>query len=281
MNWGGKQLNIERNHNPKESAPLPGRETPKKSFPLCGCIKGVNQFLLKGLAENSDIQPHSGCIPYPESMTKFFPRIYPILDSSVIPVSGRTQFLERLGRSLADAGVTLLEYRNKGADDATLLADAAILRNAMPAGQVKLILDDRADLVERAGLDGVHVDAGDVPPGEARRIVGPDRIVGTFGGSDSLVPGILHQPADYFSIGPVFTTTTKQTDKRPIGVEGVRRLRQEAGPEPVLVAAAGITLETAQFVLGAGASTVAVAAAIFTRPDPAAEFRRWLNATGG
>ena len=213
-------------------------------------------------------------------MTKSFPKIYPILDSSVIPELSRADFLRRLGVSLADAGVTLLEYRNKVADDARMLADAEVLRSAMPEGVVKLILDDRADLVERAGFDGVHVDAGDVLPAEARNLVGPERIVGTFGGSDSLIPGILEQPADYFSIGPVFATTTKQTDKRPIGVVGVRRLREEAGPEPTLVAAAGITLETAPLVLAAGASTVAVAAALFTRPDPAAEFRRWLDAIG-
>ena len=213
-------------------------------------------------------------------MTKSFPKIYPILDSSVIPGSERAEFLDRLGRSLADSGVTLLEYRNKGADQARLLADAEVLRRAMPARQVSLILDDRADLVERAGFDGVHVDAGDVSPAEARSLVGPDRIVGTFGGSDALLPGVLNQPADYFSIGPVFTTTTKQTDKRPIGVEGVRRLREQAGPEATLVAAAGIMLMTAPMVLSAGASTVAVAAALFANHDPAAEFRRWLDAIG-
>lgn len=206
-----------------------------------------------------------------------FPKVYPILDSSVIPASGRLQFLDRLGRSLADAGVTLLEYRNKGAADAELLADAEVLRRAMPEGQCRLILDDRADLVERSGFDGVHVDAGDVSPEEARRLVGPNRIVGTFGGSDSLLPGILEQPADYFSIGPVFTTTTKQTDKEPIGVEGVRRLREEAGHDAVLSAAAGITVETAPAVLRAGASMVAVAAGLFHKPDPAAEFRRWMD----
>ena len=210
-------------------------------------------------------------------MAILFPKIYPILDSSVIPAEGRSQFLDRLGRSLADAGVTLLEYRNKGAADRDLLADAEVLRRAMPPGQVNLILDDRADLVVRAGFDGVHVDAGDVSPAEARRLAGPDRIIGTFGGSDSLLPGILEQPADYFSIGPVFTTTTKQTDKNPIGVEGVRRLRELAGPKVVLSAAAGITLETAPTVLEAGANIVAVAAALFNTPDPASEFRRWMD----
>ena len=209
-----------------------------------------------------------------------FPRIYPILDASQIPVAGRDEFLRRLGASLTDAGVTLMEYRNKTGSDTQIRADAEALRAAMPAGKVKLILDDRADLVETLDFDGVHVDGGDVPVGEARRLVGVDRIVGTFGGGDALIDGILNEPADYFAIGPVFTTTTKQTDKRPIGVEGVRRLRDQAGPDVILTAAAGITLETAAAVLEAGATAVAVSAAIFRAADPAAEFRRWCAALG-
>jgi thiamine-phosphate pyrophosphorylase len=156
-----------------------------------------------------------------------------------------------------------------------------MLRAALPVGKVKLILDDRADLVERAGFDGVHVDAGDATPAEARRLVGPGRIVGTFGGSEALLPGILNEPADYLSIGPVFATTTKQTTKTPIGVEGVRKLREEAGPNTVLVAVGGMTLESAPAVLAAGASVIAVAAAIFRSADPAAEFRRWKTALDG
>ncbi|HWE83866.1 MAG TPA: thiamine phosphate synthase [Terracidiphilus sp.] len=207
-----------------------------------------------------------------------FPRIYPILDSSQIPATARDIFLRRLGASLTDAGVTLLEYRNKTGPDTEIRTDAEALRAGLPAGQVKLILDDRADLVDALGFDGVHVDAGDVPVREARRLVGSSRIVGTFAGSDALIPGILAEPADYFAIGPVFITTTKQTDKRPIGVDGVRRLRAEAGPGIVLTAAAGITFETAAAVLQAGATAVAVSAAIFHAPDPAAEFRRWFAA---
>jgi thiamine-phosphate pyrophosphorylase len=211
-------------------------------------------------------------------MSFSFPKIYPILDSGVIPQSGRAEFLRRLGGELAAAGVTLLEYRNKTGSEAELLADAAMLRAAMPVGKVKLILDDRVDLVERAGFDGVHVDAGDAAPADARRLMGPDRIVGTFGGSEALLPGILQETADYLSIGPVFATTTKQTTKAHIGVEGVRKLRAEAGLSAVLVAVGGITLESAPAVLAAGASVIAVAAAIFRSADPAAEFRRWKAA---
>jgi thiamine-phosphate pyrophosphorylase len=213
-------------------------------------------------------------------MTFSFPKVYPILDASIIPAVGRGEFLRRLGESLAEAGVTLLEYRNKSGAEAELLGDAEILRAELPAGKVKLILDDRVDLIDRIGFDGVHVDAGDVAPAEARRLLGPERIVGTFGGSEALLPGILSEPADYFSIGPVFPTRTKQTTKTPIGMDGVRRLRDEAGAGPVLAAVGGITLANAAEALGAGATMVAVAGGIFRQKEPASEFRRWMVELG-
>jgi thiamine-phosphate pyrophosphorylase len=209
-----------------------------------------------------------------------FPRLYPILDSSIIPSIGRAELLRRLGDTLAEAGVTLLEYRNKTGSERELLADAEILRAVLPAKKVKLILDDRADLIEETGFDGAHVDAGDLAPAEARRLLGPDRIIGTFGGSQALLPGILAEPVDYLSIGPVFPTRTKQTSTPPIGIEGVRRLRAEAGPDPVLVAVGGITLPTAAEAFTAGATVVAIAGAIFRQPDPAGEFRRWIAELG-
>jgi thiamine-phosphate pyrophosphorylase len=206
-----------------------------------------------------------------------FPKVYPILDAAVIPPTGRDAYLRRIGEALTDAGVVLLEYRNKSGSENELKSDARSLRAAMPSQNIKLILDDRVDLVDELDFDGAHADAGDLSPMEARSLLGSTRIIGTFGGSDNLLTGILEEPADYFAIGPVFPTTTKQTAKTPIGVEGVRRLRKEAGTEPVLVAAAGITLATASAVLAAGANSVAVSAAIFRTADPAAEFRRWMK----
>jgi len=210
-------------------------------------------------------------------MSNSFPKLYPILDAAYIPALGRGAYLHMLGSRLAEAGVTMLEYRNKSGRDEELLADAAILRSELPAGKVKLILDDRADLVEQIGFDGVHVDAGDMPPTEARRLLGPDRIVGTFGGTEAMLPGVLAEPADYFSIGPVFPTQTKQTSKAPIGVDGVRRLRAQAGAGVVLVAVGGIQFATAAEVLAAGADGIAVSEALFRRTDPAGEFRKWMD----
>ena len=207
-----------------------------------------------------------------------FPLVYPILDSSSIPVAGRAAFLDRLGRSLADAGVRLLEYRNKNETDTDVLADARILRRTMPAA--KLVMDDRVDIALAAEFDGAHVDAGDLPVADTRRLLGTDRVLGTSAGSEEQLIEALAGGADYIAFGPVYPTTTKQTSVPPIGIEGVRRFREVAGTAPVLVAAAGITLQTAPAVLEAGASVVAVSAAIFRHIDPAAEFRRWIAALG-
>jgi len=213
-------------------------------------------------------------------MSFSFPKVYPILDAGTIPQAGRAEFLRRLGAELTEAGVTLLEYRNKSGSEAELLGDAAILRAALPGPNIKLILDDRVDLIEQAGFDGVHVDTGDVAPAEARRILGAEKIIGTFGGSETLVPGILKEPADYLSIGPIFPTTTKQTTKAPIGIAGIRKLREQAGPSVVLVAVGGVTLETAAEILAAGANVIGVSAVIFRAEDSAGEFRRWIRALG-
>ena len=164
------------------------------------------------------------------AMTFSFPKVYPILDASVIPAEGRAEFLRRLGGELTAAGVTLLEYRNKTGSDGELLADATFLRAAMPAGIVKLILDDRADLVDRVGFDGVHVDAGDVPPAEARRIVGPGsncrdfwrqrfaaaRHPGRAGGLSGDRPGV-HDDHQADSKAPIGPEGVKQASRRKRG----------------------------------------------------------------
>lgn len=183
---------------------------------------------------------------------------------------------------MVDAGVRLMEYRNKAGTDAEVLADARVLREAMRARQVSLILDDRVDVAMAAAFDGVHVDAGDLPPPIARALLerglmSPEAVIGTSASSEAELLEALGSGADYIAFGPIFPTTTKQTPAAPIGIEGVRRFRELAGPAPILVAAAGITLETAPAILAAGAHSVAVASAIFRCNDPAREFKRWME----
>lgn len=211
-------------------------------------------------------------------MAFVLPIIFPILDSASIPAAGRVAFLDRLARSLAQSGVRLMEYRNKSGSDAQVLADARQLRAAMPS--TVLVMDDRVDVALAAGFNGVHVDAGDLPPADARALMGPEAVIGTSASSEAQLAEALATPSDYIAFGPIFPTTTKQTSAAPIGMDGVRRFRSYAGPGAKLVAAAGITLETAPAILEAGADAVSVSAAIFSKPDPAAEFERWIAVLG-
>ena len=207
-----------------------------------------------------------------------FPKIYPILDSSVIPQAGRVEFLRRLGGELDDAGVTLLEYRNKTGAELELLDDAESLRAAMPAGQVKLILDDRVDLV--IGLANLMACTS------TRVTPLPQRLGDCWarGGSWARLAGVRHCcPAFFRSQRIIFRSARflRRPRSRPQSLQLEWRVCADYAKKQtrraVLVAVGGVTLETAAAVLDAGATTIGVAAAIFRAADPAAEFRQWLN----
>jgi thiamine-phosphate pyrophosphorylase len=187
------------------------------------------------------------------------PRLYPIVDAELL--AARSNTLAALARDLRAAGVTLLQYRDKNGSPKEILRAAAILREAMSASTCRLILNDRADVAVLAGFDGVHVGQGDLSPEDARRVVGPDRIVGVSTHTYEQVRIADQSCADYIAIGPVFTTRTKRNPDPVVGLEGVRRAR--ALTHKPLVAIGGITRANARSVLDAGANSVAVISALF------------------
>lgn len=192
----------------------------------------------------------------PFSLSKF----YPILDASFLPADDRVESLRRLIAELADAGVTLLQYRNKSDSEAGILADAEIIRGAA-LQRIIFIMNDRPDLAARAGFDGVHVGQEDASAAEARRILGPDGIIGVSTHNPAQLKSAVTQPVDYIAIGPVFATASKLNPDPVIGLEGVRAAR--ALTAKPLVAIGGITLENAASVIDAGADSVAVISALF------------------
>jgi thiamine-phosphate pyrophosphorylase len=191
-----------------------------------------------------------------------FPTLYPILDAGVLsqdPALRRGELL-RLVRCVVDTGVTILQYRNKYDSDAQVLEDARWIRDA--AGpEPTLILNDRVHLVEQAAFDGVHVGQQDMPPAEARRILGPDRVLGVSTHSPDQVAAVAHATVDYIAIGPVFATASKENPDPVAGLEGVQAARRLT--RKPLVAIGGITPQTAQAVMEAGADSIAAIAAIF------------------
>jgi thiamine-phosphate pyrophosphorylase len=206
-----------------------------------------------------------------------FPALYPILDASFLAkVEDRESFLRRLVRELAEAGVAVLQYRNKPGTEAEILADARAMRRA--AGEeMLLILNDWPKLVAELGFDGVHVGQTDMSPAEARRIVGPEKIVGISTHNELQLRGADLQPVDYIAVGPVFATTTKLNPDPVVGLEGVR-LARGLTRRP-LVAIGGITLENASAVRQAGADSLAVISAIFSSgSDVAKSVRAFVRA---
>jgi len=189
--------------------------------------------------------------------------LYPILDAGFLPPPGlaRDVRLQSWMAELLDAGVTLLQYRNKSGSEAEVLADALVLRAAAPVGRCELILNDYPGLVVEAGFDGVHVGQTDMPIEEARALVGYERVVGVSTHNPAQISDAEWNSTDYSAIGPVFATSTKLNPDPVIGVEGVRHARNLTIKR--LVAIGGITLENCRAVLDAGADSVAVISAIF------------------
>lgn len=189
------------------------------------------------------------------------PPLYPILDSSVLPASGRNRFLAALASELVDAGVTLLQYRNKQGNDDQILAEAAVLRTALSSDRCLLILNDRPDLVEATGFDGVHIGQEDMPPEEARALIGNASVLGVSTHNAAQLSLADQTSADYLAIGPVFSTSSKLNPDPVIGLEGVA-LARSLTRKP-LVAIGGITVANCRAVREAGADSVAVISAIF------------------
>ena len=187
------------------------------------------------------------------------PRLYAIVDAAVL--AQREASLEAFGRQLRAAGVELVQYRDKRGSPQDVLQAAALLREIFAGAGCRLIMNDRADLAVLAGFDGVHVGQGDLSPEDAKKVIGPSKLVGVSTHTGAQVRAAELTCADYVAIGPVFATGTKPDAEQVIGLEGVRRAR--ALTRKPLVAIGGITRANARSVIDAGADSVAIISALF------------------
>jgi len=190
------------------------------------------------------------------------PRLYPILVPTRI-WNGELREVLEFATELTAGGATLIQLREKHASSREILRLARELRHVLPPN-VRLILNDRADLCVAAGVDGVHVGQDDLPPEPARRIVGPERLVGVSTHNPEQVKVGDECSADYVAVGPVFSTRSKDNPDPVIGLEGVKRAR--ALTQKPLVAIGGITLENCRAVVEAGADSVAVIGDLLSDP---------------
>lgn len=192
-------------------------------------------------------------------------RLYPLTDRRLSGLSHAEQVSQ-----LSEAGATLLQLREKSLSplDFYLEAEAA-LRVARERG-TKIIINDRVDIALALKADGVHLGQDDLPPEAARRLLGPEAIIGFSTHNLDQARLAARMPVDYIAIGPIFATSTKATSDSAIGLDELRLVRQAVGTTIPLAAIGGITFENSQDVVSAGADAIAVVSAIWIPTGQAA-----------
>lgn len=188
-------------------------------------------------------------------------------------------FAGRLAAALEAGPVAALQIRLKPADDATILKAVERLAPVAWSHGVAVILNDRPDLAKQAGCDGVHLGREDMDVAAARRVLGPQMMIGaTCHDSRHLAMEAAEAGAAYVAFGAFFPTGTKETTHRPD--PEILTVWQETMETPC-VAIGGITLETAPVLVAAGADFLAVSAGVWAHPKGPAraivEFTRLLS----
>ncbi len=179
-------------------------------------------------------------------------------------------------------GADVIQLRDKAGNLRDLLPQARAIQALCRQRGATFIVNDRVDLALAVGADGAHVGQEDLPAEAARRLLGPQRILGVSTHSLAQAEAAVRAGADYIGFGPIFRTGTKDTGYAPRGLDGLREVR--AGIQIPVLAIGGIGLENVVAVIGAGATAPAVISAIVAAHDiaaAAAEFRRRILAAKG
>jgi len=206
------------------------------------------------------------------------PRFYPILDTALLASRGLEVSIA--AKALLGAGVAILQYRHKRAFHQEHFDDLRKLAESCRQTGTLLIVNDRADFAVLLQA-GVHLGQTDLPVLAARRVVGPNAVIGYSTHNEKQLRSGDEQPADYLAIGPIFETKSKHKPDPVVGVAELARLRKLT-TKP-LVAIGGIGLEQAKTVFDAGADSVAVISGVLTPSCSPASLRKradeWMAAT--
>jgi len=180
-------------------------------------------------------------------------------------------------RAACAGGTAVVQLRAKRAIDREAVAWCRAIRAITRQSGTLFIVNDRFDLALVTGADGVHLGQGDLPPGrippEAREAL----LIGRSTHDAAQARDALEEPIDYLAFGPVFGTTSKQSEYDARGLAALGEIAALAGPLP-LVAIGGIDLDHVAEVIRAGAAGAAVISAVAAAEDPVAATRALVTA---
>jgi thiamine-phosphate pyrophosphorylase len=174
---------------------------------------------------------------------------------------------EQLASAALAGGADCIQLREKRpCTTRTLLDHAARIAARCREKGALLVVDDRVDVALAAGAGGVHLGQEDLPHDVARRLGGPDLLLGGTANSEAEARALATAPIDYLGVGPVFGTTSKASPAPKLGVDRLRAI-VEASPVPV-VAIGGITVGRVAELIQAGVFGIAVLSGVCCAADP-------------
>lgn len=186
---------------------------------------------------------------------------------------GRT--LEEVARAWIAGGVCCIQLREKDMTGRGLWEAGRLLRDLTREAGVLFIVNDRVDVAAAVDADGVHLGQEDLPVEAARKILGPDRLIGVSTHNVEEAVAAERAGADYIGFGPVKPTATKADTRPAVGVEGLRAVRR-AVRVPV-VAIGGIQVEDAEDLASAGADALAVIRGLLDTDDIVGRTREFVH----
>lgn len=178
-----------------------------------------------------------------------------------------------LGRDIAwvveeavKGGVTMVQLREKDIDTREYIELALKLKPILREAGVPLIINDRVDVALAVDADGVHIGQSDMPYEFARRLLGPDKIIGLSAENMDQVREANSLDIDYVAVSPVYSTATKTDTAPPFGLDGLREaVKLSVHPS---VAIGGMNARTAADAFATGVDGIAVVSAICSAEDP-------------
>lgn len=162
-------------------------------------------------------------------------------------------------------GATIVQYREKNASTRQMIDEALELHDLCRAHGVPFIVNDRVDVALAVDADGVHVGQDDMPASLARKLIGPDKILGVSAENAEQARAAVAESADYVGAGAIFVTATKADANKPINIAGLLKIAR-ACTIP-MVGIGGINASNAASVIRTGADGIAVVSAIVSADD--------------
>lgn len=163
-------------------------------------------------------------------------------------------------------GVTCVQLRDKRANKKELHAMALALKTFLDTYRVPLIINDHSDIAHAVDATGVHLGQQDQSIAEARKILGPHKIIGLSIQTEDQFLQQQFYDVDYFGVGPVFSTSSKIDAAPPIGINSLERIVQ-LSIKPI-IAIGGININNAANIMETGVAGIAVISAICNDPHP-------------